>query len=159
MKNLNSMLCFAIVFFVGSVGESFALPPCPVNPGQRHHKCFGTYTFANGEKYVGEFRDDKYNGQGATTFANGNKYVGEYKDGKKKGQGTFTFEDGQTTKGMWKNNEFQYAQKGPPTVIAGKFLPPFQLMLRLNELNFKNTIGSVQENVNFYINVSTVIFR
>ncbi|MGY8935506.1 MAG: hypothetical protein ACKVG6_05340 [Alphaproteobacteria bacterium] len=30
--------------------------------------CFGTYTDANGEKYVGEYRDDTKNGQGNYTF-------------------------------------------------------------------------------------------
>ena len=40
------------------------------------------FTFANGEKYVGAFRDGKENGQGTYTFAGGNKYVGEFKDGK-----------------------------------------------------------------------------
>jgi hypothetical protein len=148
MKNLTSMLSFATVVLVGSVGESFALPPCPFDSSQRHHNCFGTYTFANGEKYVGEFKNGDKNGQGTYTFAksgnkyaggykygkrhgqgtfifaNGNKYVGDYKDGKKNGQGTFTFEDGRTTKGTWKNNEFQYAQKGPQTVIFEKPLLP-----------------------------------
>jgi hypothetical protein len=53
--------------------------------------CFGTYTFANGDKYVGEFKDDKRNGQGTYTYTNGNKYVGEYRDDKRSGQGTETF--------------------------------------------------------------------
>mgnify|MGYP001174811881 CR=1 FL=1 len=32
------------------VGESFALPPCPPDV---FHNCYGTYTYANGDKYVG----------------------------------------------------------------------------------------------------------
>jgi len=40
-----------------------------------------TATFANGDKYVGEWKDDKRPGQGTATFARGNKYVGEFKDG------------------------------------------------------------------------------
>ena len=32
----------------------------------------------NGDKYVGEFKDGKYNGQGTYTYASGAKYVGEY---------------------------------------------------------------------------------
>ncbi len=39
---------------------------------------------ANGNKYVGEFKDGKYNGQGTYTSANGSKYVGEFKDGKQR---------------------------------------------------------------------------
>ncbi|MEK9744254.1 MAG: hypothetical protein VW493_10195 [Gammaproteobacteria bacterium] len=50
-------------------GKSFALPPCPKYGVW--HNCFGSYTFANGEKYVGEWRDSKYHGQGAATFPDG----------------------------------------------------------------------------------------
>ena len=55
---------------------------------------FGTYTTANGDKYVGEFKDNKYEGQGTYTSASGDKYVGEWKDGKNNGQGTATFANG-----------------------------------------------------------------
>jgi len=36
---------------------------------------FGTYTYANGDKYVGEWKEHKQNGQGTFTFTNGNKLV------------------------------------------------------------------------------------
>ena len=54
----------------------------------------GTYTWTTGSKYVGEFRDDKFNGQGTYTFGNGNKYVGEFRDDRPNGQGTLTYADG-----------------------------------------------------------------
>jgi len=44
--------------------------------------------YANGNKYVGEYKDGKRNGEGTYTFVDGNKFVGEYKDGKRSGQGT-----------------------------------------------------------------------
>ena len=66
----------------------------------------GTYTLPNGYKYVGEWKNDKKSGQGTYTYTSGNKYVGEWKDGKKDGQGTFTFADGTVEKGLWENNEF-----------------------------------------------------
>ena len=50
----------------------------------------GTRTWANGAKYAGEFKDFKFHGQGTYTNANGNKYVGEFKDGKYNGLGTLT---------------------------------------------------------------------
>ena len=40
------------------------------------------------------------------TFANGGKYVGEYKDDKKHGQGTFTFADGRIIEGQWRNDKY-----------------------------------------------------
>ena len=63
----------------------------------------GTYTYPNGEKYEGEFKDDKPNGQGTLTFPDGEKYVGKFKDGKQHGQGTLTTTDGQKYVGGWKD--------------------------------------------------------
>ncbi|MFQ3342098.1 MAG: hypothetical protein ACI9WN_000206, partial [Porticoccus sp.] len=34
-----------------------------------------TYIDADGSKYVGEFKDDKYHGQGTLTVVDGSKYV------------------------------------------------------------------------------------
>jgi predicted aspartyl protease len=38
--------------------------------------------FSNGDKYIGEFRAGRRNGQGAYTFSNGTRQVGEFRDGK-----------------------------------------------------------------------------
>jgi hypothetical protein len=78
MKHLTVTICLTIVVLLGSTGVSSALPPCP---SERHptnspwSDCFGTFTFSNGDKYVGEHKDDKRNGQGTYTFADGNKYA------------------------------------------------------------------------------------
>ena len=65
----------------------------------------GTYLFSGGNKYVGEYKDDKRHGQGTYTYANGDKYVGEYKDGKYHGQGTYTYADGTIDNGIWKKGK------------------------------------------------------
>jgi len=65
--------------------------------------CFGTNTFANGNKYVGEFKDGYASGQGTFTFADGDKYVGEYKRGQPNGQGTETFANGNKYVGEYKD--------------------------------------------------------
>jgi len=64
----------------------------------------GTITWSDGKKYVGEWKNGKYNSQGTLTLPNGEKYVGEYKDGKKNGQGTFTFSDGRKGVGEFRND-------------------------------------------------------
>ncbi len=88
------LFVFFILFSFSTLPSmSWALPECVVN-AKTWHNCFGTYIWDNGDKYVGEWKNNKKHGQGAYTFANGEKYVGEYKDGKTHGQGTYTFLSG-----------------------------------------------------------------
>ena len=39
---------------------------------------YGTYTYTDGGKYVGEWKNQKHHGQGTFTWADGRKYVGEF---------------------------------------------------------------------------------
>ncbi|KJR40114.1 morn repeat-containing protein [Candidatus Magnetoovum chiemensis] len=39
------------------------------------------------------------------TIPSGAKYVGEFKDDKANGQGTFTYPDGEKDEGQWKNGK------------------------------------------------------
>jgi len=71
--------------------------------GKRHGQ--GTYTFADGSKYVGEFKSHKYNGQGTLTIVSGEKYVGEWKDDRRHGQGTLTLADGTKYVGGYKDGK------------------------------------------------------
>ena len=60
------------------INNAYALTDCPSDQSLRFHNCFGAYTFADGEKYVGEWQDDKRHGQGTYTFANGTIERGYY---------------------------------------------------------------------------------
>jgi hypothetical protein len=132
MKNLSLKICLVTAAFFGSVGLGFAsdLPDCPSSG--YFDNCFGTWTFENGnqyvgeykdgkrngqgtytyspksewagEQYVGEYKDGKRNGQGKYTYASGDQYVGEYKDGKRNGQGNYTYASGNNYIGGWKDN-------------------------------------------------------
>ena len=64
---------------VGGACAQSNLPPCPSSG--YFHNCFGTFTYSSGMKYVGEWRDDKYNGQGALFYANGSTRQGIWADG------------------------------------------------------------------------------
>ncbi len=48
------------------------------------------HSHANGNKYVGEYKDGKRHGQFTVTYADGGKYVGEFKDDNYHGQGEHT---------------------------------------------------------------------
>ena len=88
----------------GSVYAQSNLPPCPSSG--YFHSCFGTYTSASGNRYVGEFKDGKVNGQGTHFMRNGDRYVGEFKDGKYNGQGTHFMRNGDRYVGEFKDGEF-----------------------------------------------------
>jgi len=83
----------------------------------------GVMTYPDGHKYVGEWKNGKYNGQGTSTYPDGGKYVGELKDGKTNGQGTYTSSNGEKYEGEWKDekpwNGTYYDKDGN---IKGKFV-------------------------------------
>jgi hypothetical protein len=98
-----------LLFVIGTLlafsayGQS-DLPPCQGSDSTKWSSCFGTSTNVNGEKYVGEYKDGKKNGQGTYTYANGDKYNGEYKDDKRHGQGTYTYPSGEKYIGEYKDD-------------------------------------------------------
>ena len=70
----------------------------------------GTYTFGSnsewaGDQYSGEYKDDKRHGQGTYSYADGDQYIGEHKDGKYHGQGTYSYANGDSDRGIWRNGE------------------------------------------------------
>ena len=71
------------------------------------NKCYGQYIYSDGDKYVGEFIDNKKYGQGTYTFNNGNKYVGQFKNDKYEGHGTFYFLTDDKNKGHKYVGEFK----------------------------------------------------
>ena len=76
---MKTLILIAATFFIINI---YALPQCPSDTSARWHNCFGTYTFANGAKYVGEWKDDKQHGQGTYTFADGTEQTGFFLNGK-----------------------------------------------------------------------------
>jgi len=101
MKNFLRYLAF--ILMVGGAYAQSNLPACPSSG--YFHNCFGTATVASGSKYVGEWKDDKPNGQGTGTRPNSYKYVGEFKDGWPNGQGTYTFANGDEYVGEFKDGK------------------------------------------------------
>jgi hypothetical protein len=65
----------------------------------------GVFTHASGNKYDGDYVHDKRNGRGVLTLANGNYYNGEWKDDERNGQGIDAWPDGSAYDGEWKDGE------------------------------------------------------
>lgn len=59
----------------------------------------GTETYANGRKYVGEFKNTKYHGIGTDSYPDGKSYTGEFANGHPHGKGVLTNADGSVYKG------------------------------------------------------------
>ena len=105
--------------------STHAQTTCPSDPALRWHNCVGTYTDANGDKYVGEWQDNSAHGQGTKTYANGSKYVGEYQDGEYHGQGTYTWVSGSKYVGEWQDSKFH--GQGTYTWVSGsKYVGEYQ---------------------------------
>jgi len=126
-KTLTPLVVFLVVVLAGSwvIAQESDLPPCTEDQNKRFHNCFGTYTFADGDKYVGEFRDNKQHGQGTYTYANGGKYVGEWRDAKRHGHGTAIYADGNKYVGEWRDDK----RHGHGTAIyadGGKYIGEFK---------------------------------
>jgi len=64
---------------MGSAYAQSNLPACQGSDTAKWSNCFGSVTYPSGDKYVGEYKDGKNNGQGTYTYANGDKHVGEFK--------------------------------------------------------------------------------
>ena len=101
---MKKLLLIALILYAGNAMAS-SLPNCSSDFMSNWNNCIGASNLANGNKYVGEWRDGNRTGQGTHTWANGNKYVGEYRNGKRNGQGTFTWANGDKHVGDFKYNK------------------------------------------------------
>ena len=106
---MKKLLFILLILFAGNALAS-SLPICPSDQSKRYHNCFGAYIYPEntewaGDKYVGEWKDNKTHGQGTYTWANGDKYVGEYKDGVRNGEGTTINYDGSKYVGEYKHDK------------------------------------------------------
>ena len=64
----------------------------------------GIYSYSNGEKYEGQFKNGERHGRGILNFPDGNKYIGLFKNGKRHGQGILSLPDGSYYMGEWEDD-------------------------------------------------------
>ena len=146
MKTLITPLLILSLLALPSFASD--LPPCPKDQtptSQTYHNCFGTYTFTDGDKYIGDWKDGAIHGQGTMIYADGRVYKGKYKvyartqgtmewpDGFKytgkwgedgqnpNGFGTYTSPDGASYVGEWKDGKIM-AKVRTLTLMAMKYV-------------------------------------
>jgi hypothetical protein len=84
----NLCIIALISMFEPAQAEQSRLPDCPAfRRIFKWNDCIGSAQLPSGEKYEGEFRADKPNGQGTSTKPDGAKYIGVWKDGQYHGRG------------------------------------------------------------------------
>ena len=101
--------CRAIIllfFFISATTPALGLENCRL-PAQTSnlHNCFGSYTWEDGNKYVGEWQLGMMHGKGTYTYPKKYKYVGEWRKAKIDGYGTHTWANGTKYVGMWENGK------------------------------------------------------
>jgi SH3-like domain-containing protein len=111
---MNKYLCYIILVV-------FCIPPTISFGGDG--RCIegdclngkGIYSYSNGEKYEGQFKDGERHGRGILNFPDGNKYIGQFKNGKRHGQGILNLPDGSYYMGEWKDDlpKEQRTEKNP----------------------------------------------
>lgn len=72
--------------------------------GKRHGR--GIYHYANGNIYQGQFVEDKRHGYGTFRWTNGDTFIGEYKDNERDGEGTYTYVNGKKEEGIWQKGQY-----------------------------------------------------
>jgi len=78
---------------------------------------YGTFRYANGDVYTGNFIKNKPHGRGLVMYKNENIYDGEWSEGLRTGDGTLTFGNGSVYLGVWKNGVPVDAPDGDSNVI------------------------------------------
>lgn len=66
----------------------------------------GVFLFADGARYIGQFKNGEINGTGSCYYTDGSRYQGEWAAAKRNGKGTLVARDGSRQEGEWRNNRF-----------------------------------------------------
>ena len=120
----------------------------------------GVKTYANGDRYEGEWAYGHYEGQGVKVYANGDRYEGEWVYGRYGGQGVKTYANGDRYEGEWSASHNarlvgfdHYKGQGALTLIDGRIyegLWSYDDALEMHLLDNENDLLSqVFENRSF----------
>ena len=79
----------------------------------------GNTIYDSGDSHIGRYKNDLFNGRGVYTFAGGDTYNGDFKDDLRDGFGIYQFSSGSVYEGDWK--EDQYHGFGKYTFPNGEY--------------------------------------
>lgn len=65
----------------------------------------GVFSWKDGRRYEGEYRNDRKEGYGEFQWPDGRMYKGSWKSGKQDGEGLFISDKGISRKGIWKEGK------------------------------------------------------
>ena len=131
--DMKKIIFFFLSMLMLNAHAQSNLPACTSQP---FNNCFGEWIYGGSSKYIGDWVNDKYNGQGTYTQGDWFKYIGQFKDGKFNGQGSYTFIEGKYIgqfrddkyhgygilyypngkvfqQGLWNDGKFIQAQNSP----------------------------------------------
>lgn len=60
---------------------------------------------ANGDTYIGDYKNGEANGAGMKVFANGDSHEGQYLNDKRHGYGVYKWKNGDVYRGQWMNGK------------------------------------------------------
>ena len=66
----------------------------------------GKYFFSDNTRYEGDFNKGVFEGKGILYYSNGSYYIGGFFNNKKHGNGTLYYTDGKKRNGLWKHGDF-----------------------------------------------------
>ena len=64
----------------------------------------GVFTWSNGDRYEGQFKDNQKHGTGTQYYASEGNYIGDWVEDKKAGKGVFIWTTGDRYEGQYKND-------------------------------------------------------
>lgn len=101
----------------------------------------GTYTWDDGRRYQGDYKDDKKHGFGAYMLVDGRVYYGNWKEGLQHGEGSIVLPNMQIHKAYYENGK-ETMKMEPEEVEKEEIINYVQNMQKERERMMKNRTSS-----------------
>ncbi len=107
MNTKNYFALFSLIFLINlsTVIAKNRLEPCRDSDVRNWNFCYGEIELPYGNKYIGEFKNGKFHGDGAYIYTLGrDKYEGQFKGGDAHGLGIFYYSNGNKYQGYFEKD-------------------------------------------------------